>query len=206
MRTIICTLFIVSFATPAVAADVPVPPMGTTLTYECSGPYYKERVSKFMGSKDGKARWEFTNDGKRGYAVMQHGLWGSMLNYERDNGDGKGRRTMEWDASDVAGYDPLTAGSSMDVDVKTVARDWRANESIKVRVAKRGPMKVAQLGEIDAVKIVNSRQMRGHLNKWNYSSSMDVWVDTEKGVAVKWVYKDDKGKQVCDLTKAKFGS
>jgi|GEM_PF-5109558 len=205
MRILISTIVIFAFASIATAADVPVPPVGTTTTYECTGPYFKDRTSKLVSNDNGRIRWEFNSDGKQGYAVFQRGLWGSLLNYERDNGDGKGKRTMEWDAADVAGYDPLTPGSSMSVDAKTVTRDWHANEEITVRVTERGPKTVAPLGEVDAVTIVNSRYMRGPFNRWSYQSKMTLWMDAIKGVAFKWTYKDDKGTHDCNLTGVKLG-
>ncbi len=206
MRILISTTMLLVFVSVAAAAESLAPPVGTTTTYECTGPGAKDRTWKLVSDDNGKMRWEFTHDGKQGYAVFQRGLWGSLLNYERDNGDGKGRRTMEWDAADVAGYDPLTPGSSMEVDVKTVTRDWQANEEIKVRVAERGPMTVGPMGDVEAVKIVNSRYMRGLFSRWNYESSMELWVDVKTSVAFKWTYKDNKGTQDCNLTDVQLGS
>lgn len=206
MRIPISIITLLVIGTPAIAGEVPVPEVGTTLSYECTGPYYKARVYTLVSKEDDKARWELETDGKRGYNVQPLGLWGSMLNHERDIGDGKGKRTMEWNASDVAGYDPLTPGSSMEVDAKTVTRDWQANEEITVRVGERSPMAVAPLGTVDAVKISTDRDMRGLFNRWNYTSTMDVWMDAERGFAVKWDYKDGKGTQTCNLKDVKLGS
>lgn len=205
MRMLISTTMLVAFASIAAAADVPVPEVGTTLTYKCTGPYYDGRVYKLASKDGGKVRWEMETDGDRGYNVQPLGLWGSMLNHERDNGDGKGKRTMEWDAADTAGFDPLTVGSSMDVGAKTVTRDWQANEEITVRVAERSPMAVAPLGTVDAIKIRTDRDMRGLFNRWNYTSTMDIWMDAERGFAVKWDYRDGKGTQTCNLTDVQLG-
>jgi hypothetical protein len=170
-------------------------PVGTTLTYSCTGPNAKKRVYKRVRAEAGIVRFVGTNDGKSVWWETLGRYIGLTLEVKSHENDGKGVRTQSIDHVDFDGLEELVPGARFSGQVD----EWHSKSTWKwhydVTVDSRNTIRHEVLGDVDVAVLRERRRVIGG----SYRSELIITVAVNPRISVGWTYKDEKGTYKCRL-------
>ena len=178
------------------------PKVGTTATWECSGPYGGKRTFKVVRVEDGIMRWEGHISG-RGESFGEETLLGigTTLFKKRDRADGRGVRVQQYNEDDFRGYEELVPGSKFSGPVK----EWTNRGSLEwdytIEIGDPETINHKVFGEIQVVPVIEKRTVVSG----NYRSEMRQLVYPELGIELSMTYKDGRRDYKCDTTAYESG-
>ncbi len=192
-----CVILGIGLITASAHAELKMPKVGATVTYECTGPYGGERMSKVVWVENGIIREEGFTSG-RGETFVEETLVGigTTLFKKRDRADGKGLRHQKYDEQDFKDYVKLEPGSKFSGVVKAWHRKGRWDWKYSIEVGDPKTIKHKVFGEIEVIPVLEKRYIRGG----RYKSELNMLVYPELGLELSFMYKDGKRDYECDLT------
>ena len=193
-----------SYALPdsSLHAVLKYPKVGTTATWECTGPYGNKRTYKVVRVENGIIRTEGYTSG-RGETFVEESLLGigTTLSKKRDRADGMGVRGQQYNDDDFKGYEKLVPGSKFSGPV----REWHNRASWEwdytIEVGDPESINHKVFGEIQVVPVFEKRTMVSG----NYKSETRQLIYPEQGIELSITYKDGKRDYKCDTTAYESG-
>lgn len=176
-------------------AEISAPAVGQIEKYSCTGPYGKELVYTITSVEDGEFRADIERDGKTEWVLKPVRALGTSLATKRQPNDGKGVRRQSLDEDELMEYAKLTPGSKQRFNVRDRHDNGKWEWGYTIEVGEPETVNSPILGEVKVVPVKEGRKVW----KGKYSSKLDSKVVPELGTSLSWVYKDDKGKMVCEL-------
>ena len=178
-------------------AELKMPKVGATTTWECTGPYGEALTYTVVRVENGIIRAEGVIRG-RGEVFAEQTLVGigTTLFKERDRADGKGVRGQKYNDKDFEDYVQLEPGSKFSGKVKEWNRQRMWDWDYKIEVGDPKTINHKVFGEIEVVPVLENRAVRGG----RYKSEMNMLVYPELGLELSVIYKDGTRDYVCDVT------
>ncbi len=178
-------------------AGIQVPPVGTTLVYQCEGPWSKEYVDRIVWVKDGMVRTEGTVDGRDVWIEEPVFAFGLTLFSERKSSKGGDLFKQSFDIESIEKIADLEPGATFGGTVTEWDQygrwTWRYDLSVGEPQMIEQPIR----GKVEVIPVVEKR----FAYQGSYSSEMTVSYEKESGIAVHWRFKKVDGEQSCDLVK-----
>jgi hypothetical protein len=180
--------------------DLPSVPVGTQMTYACSGIEDSRSVQTMQGKQGGNHALSFRSGGVSGYQIVPGNLWGAFLRRERVIGERT--ETMRWNPAATAEFDPREpgAGLAVNAEMRGTNPDYRAELAVRLRVAGKETLESPVLGRVETVRIAQQQTMTEVNGAWKVSSKAESWYDLETGMPVRSVYTGPKGSLTCHLS------
>lgn len=182
---------------PAAAFEWKAPTHLPTWTCD-SGRDFRITSSKLNGDE---IRFDETSDKetKVGWKVMPIWLLGTNFYDRRDRGDGKGVVTLDYNKQAFAGYRELNVGDSFKGTATETkegkSRDWR----VHITIDGHETISNSFLSNVKTAVVTDRRE----LANGKYSGVRTTWVAPEHGFVVRWLYRDHRGLQTCNVTALK---
>ncbi len=178
-------------------AGIQVPPAGTTLVYDCEGPWAKQYVDKIAWVRDGIVRTEGTNDGKAFWVEEPVYTFGLTLFTERESSKGKGRYTQSFDIDNLEELAELKPGSTYGGSVTERDRNGRWTWRYDISVGEPQTIDHPTRGKVDVIPVTEKRMSY----QGSYSAVITSSYEQNSGLFIRWHYKDPEGEETCDLAK-----
>ena len=178
-------------------AGIEVPPAGTTLTYDCEGPWTKQYVDKIAWVRDGIVRTEGTNDGKAFWIEEPVYTFGLTLFTERESSKGTGRYTQSFDIDNLEQLAELKPGSTYGGSVTERNRNGRWTWRYDISVGEPQTIDHPTRGKVDVIPVTEKRMSY----QGSYSAVITSSYEKNGGLFIRWHYKDPEGEETCDLVK-----
>ena len=196
-----CAFMFVSLlsASPANADEVSVPPVGTSMRYDCDGIWNKYYEYRVVEVKDGKVKFELNQerDGS-GYGVKDVWAWVTTIYDERQRGKIKERMTRT--SGSLAEVATLEVGEKVSAWYRKWHSEWGRNRwEYKIHTKEKKEVETKNFGTQTVYVVVEKRRSP----EWGYSSEMVTRYAPALSNITYWKYKDQNGTEECHLTEMK---
>ena len=187
-----------AFDTDQADAGIEVPPVGTTLVYDCSGPWKIGAAYKIAWIKDGIVRIDFLRDSK-GDWQEQHVFTFGLTLFKETQYQGStfntGNYTQSFDIDNLEDLAKLEPGATFSGNVTERDSEGKWTWGYTIKVGQPEILAHPARGRIEVIPVVENRLSYDG----TYSSVSTTSYEKESGLRVRWRYKDVDGEEICDL-------